>query len=196
MSDRKKTKEEFLSGKQRYRGPNRVVFLVFLIVAVVGVGWFAFMARDSAQLPKRYEGGNYNIGETPQYKGQTISMTDITSEVKDGKIVIPLDKIIESNIIYTQYNAGGEAKAITAFITPSGHLSANMAMCEPCRSERFHIQDNVLVCDTCGTRWYLNDLNGISGGCVKYPPEDLPYEVKDGQVLIPADIVEEWQPRI
>lgn len=196
VSNREQKREEFISGEQRYRGPNRVIFVVAILVAVVGVGWFAFMTRDTAALPKRYEGGNYNIGETPNYKGKTINMTDIENEVAEGKIIIPLDKVVENNIIYTEYQNGDDPKAITAFITPAGRLIVSVAMCEPCRSQRFHIEGYQLVCDTCGTRWNLNDLRGISGGCPEYPPEELPYEVKDGKIYFPEDIVKEWQPRI
>ncbi|MBO8167856.1 MAG: DUF2318 domain-containing protein [Thermoanaerobacteraceae bacterium] len=196
MSKRQEKREEFVSGSQKYRGPNRVVILVFVLIAVVGVGWFAFATRDTAVLPKRYEGGNYNIGKTPDYDGKTISMTDIENVVKDGKLIILLDEVIENKIIYTEYSKNGKRNAVTSFITPAGRLVVAMAMCEPCRSERFHIEDNVLVCDTCGTRWYLNDLRGISGGCLQYPPEELPYEVRNGQILVPEDIVREWEPRI
>jgi len=196
VSNREQKREEFISGKQRYRGPNRVVFVIAILIAVVGVGWFAFLTRDTAALPRRYKGGTYNIGETPAYKGKTISMTDIGNEVQDGKVIISLGEVVKNHIIYTEYENGDEPKAITSFITPAGRLVVAIAMCEPCRSQRFHIESNILVCDTCGTRWYLNDLRGISGGCPQYPPEELPYEVKDGKVYFSEDIVKEWQPRI
>ncbi|MBZ4686651.1 MAG: hypothetical protein PWQ96_1975 [Clostridia bacterium] len=196
MSAREKKRAEFISGKQRSRRSNRLVIVIFVLVAVVGVGWFAYLTRDTAVLPRRYEGGSYNIGKTPDYKGRTISMTDISNRVRDGKIIISLQEVIDNSIIYSEYQNAGERKAITSFITPAGRLIVAIAMCEPCRSERFHIEENILVCDTCGTRWYLNDLRGISGGCPQYPPEELPYEVQDGKIFIPEDIVKEWQPRI
>jgi len=196
MSQMQQKKEEFISGKRRYRGPNRVVIAVFVLVAVVGVSWFTFLTRDTAVLPKRYEGGNYSVGNTPKYKGKTISMTDIENKVEKGKVVLSLDEIVDNHIIYSEYASEGNRRAITSFVTPAGRLIVAVAMCEPCRSERFHIEGYQLVCETCGTRWWLNDLRGISGGCPQYPPEELPYEVKDGKVYVPEDIVKEWQPRI
>ena len=196
MSRRKQKREEFIGGKQRYRGPNRVVITVFALIAVVGVSWFVYLTRDTAALPNRYEGGNYNVGSTPDYKGKSISMTDIENKVQDGQIILSLEKIEEGHIIFTEYKNGGERKGITAFVTPAGRLRVSMAMCEPCRSERFHIEGGELVCETCGTRWLLNDLKGVSGGCIKYPPEELPYEVHDGSVYVPENIVSNWQARI
>ncbi|GAW93754.1 Fe-S-containing protein [Calderihabitans maritimus] len=190
-------RKEFLSGEKRYRGPNRVVLLVFGLVAVVGVAWFVMATRDTAVVPRRYEGGTYNIGRSVSYKGQVISMTDIENRVENGKIIIPLQEVIDNKIIYTEYTApNGEVKAVTSFITPAGRVVVAIAMCEPCRSQRFRIEDNILVCETCGTRWYLNDLRGISGGCPQYPPEELPYEVKEGLIYFDEEIVKEWQPRI
>lgn len=198
MSGTDKKREEFLSGEARYRGPNRVIFLVFGLVAVVGIAWFVLATRNTAEVPRRWEGGNYNVGRTFNYKNQVISMTDIENKTENGKILISLDQVIESKIIYTEtkYELNGVPKALTAMVTPAGRLIVALAMCEPCRSQRFHIDDNILVCDTCGTRWLLNDLRGLSGGCPEYPPEELPYEVKDGTIYVPEGIVRDWQPRI
>lgn len=187
-------REEFLSGANRYRGPNRVVLLVFALAAVVGVGAFFLATRDNTPV-RRWEGGTYNIGQTPNYKGRTISMTDIESRVVDGKIEFPLQAVIDNSIVYTPIPSNKEVKALMAYISPAGRLVVATAMCEPCRSQRFHIEGNVLVCDTCGTRWYLNDLQGISGGCPQYPPEEVPYTVENGTVKVDTKILDQWQPR-
>ncbi|MHB1125830.1 MAG: Fe-S-containing protein [Bacillota bacterium] len=200
MSSTKQKREEFLSGNTKYKGPNRVVILVFAIIAAVGVGWFYYVsAKNTPVVTQRWEGGNYNIGKSVSYKNEKISMTDIQSAEAAGKISFSLDAVIKGKILFieTNYKHGsGANKALMAVITPAGRLIVGMAMCEPCRSQRFHIEENNLVCDTCGTRWFLNDLRGLSGGCPQYPPEMLPYEVKDGTVFIPADIVREWDLRI
>lgn len=190
-------RQEFLSGKSLYRGPNRVVLIIVALVAVVGVSIFYLSTRDTAVVPRRFEGGTYNIGRSMDYKGQVISMTDIENQVQNGKMLLDLDQVVEHKLIYTEYQKpNGDYRAVTAYVSPAGRVVVGIAMCEPCRSERFRIEDNILVCETCGTRWYLNDLRGISGGCPQYPPEELPYEVEDGIISIPAEIVENWEPRI
>lgn len=198
MGTTDKTREEFLSGAARYRGPNRVVLLMFALVAVGGVAAFILATRSNVQVPQRWQAGTYNVGRTFNYKNQVISMTDIENRVENGKIIIPLDKVLAAKIIYTEtdYELNGVYKALTAMVTPAGRLIVAVAMCEPCRSQRFHIEGNILVCDTCGTRWLLNDLRGLSGGCPQYAPEQLPYEVKDGLIYVPENIIRDWEPRI
>lgn len=191
-------REEFLSGEARYRGPNRVVLLVFGLVAVVGITWFVLATRSSVEVPARWQAGNYNVGRPFDYKNRVISMTDLPLTAAGGQFVLPLEQVVQAKITYseTDYDLNGIKKAITAMITPAGRLIVSLAMCEPCRSTRFHIEGNILVCDTCGTRWLLNDLKGISGGCPQYAPEQLPYEVKDGQIYVPEKIIGDWEPRI
>ena len=198
MSKRDEKKQEFMSGEARYKGPNRIIVISFVLVALVVVGIVMQLTKDDTVVPRRWEGGTYNIGETVDYKGKTVSMTNIKLEIADGKYSIPLDVIKEAKFVYapTEYQYRNGNKAVAALITPAGRLVVAIAMCEPCRSERFHIEGNILVCDTCGTRWQLNDLQGLSGGCVPYPPEEMPYEVKNGMVVFDPALVDEWEPRI
>ncbi|MHB1420312.1 MAG: Fe-S-containing protein [Bacillota bacterium] len=200
MSSTDQKREEFLSGKAKYKGPNRVVILVFALIAVVGVGWFYYASsQNTPVVTQRWQGGNYNIGKSVDYKNKKVSMTDIKSTEADGQINFSLDEVKKDNIAYVEtgyQHQSGANKALIAMVTPAGRLIVSMAMCEPCRSQRFHIEENNLVCDTCGTRWLLNDLHGLAGGCTKYPPEQLPYVVKDGKIMVPADVVQKWELRI
>ncbi len=196
MKDRK---QEFLQDERRYKGPNRVVIFMFFLVAVVGLTWFMMANQQTVAIVKRYEGGNYNIGKSVKYKGgQYIDMVDFPYVVQDGKMVFPVDKVIEAKLVNmdTGYVAAGLKKAITAYIAPSGRLVVALAICEPCRSTNFYIDGYVLVCKVCGSRWLLNDLQGVSGGCLAYPPEELPYEVKDGMIYVPDKIIQDWAPRV
>ncbi|TDA68804.1 MAG: DUF2318 domain-containing protein [Clostridia bacterium] len=192
--DTQNKKQEFLSESTRYRGPNRIVLLVFVLAAVVLVG-AVYAATRSEEVPRRWQGGSYNVGYQPNYKGKVISMTDIPSRSDSGVISFSLEEVKKNSIVYTDIPGAGPVDALVAYISPAGRLVVGVAMCEPCRSQRFHIDDNILVCDTCGTRWYLNDLQGISGGCPQYPPEELPYEVEDGGVKVQTSLLKDWSPR-
>ncbi|WP_460001777.1 Fe-S-containing protein [Paradesulfitobacterium aromaticivorans] len=37
-----------------------------------------------------------------------------------------------------------------AYLTPAGRVMVASSFCEPCYSRRFHIEGDVLVCNTCG----------------------------------------------
>ncbi|MDN5348051.1 MAG: hypothetical protein PWP65_1615 [Clostridia bacterium] len=198
MSSLDKKRTEFESGDLRYQGPNRVVFLAVIMLAVVGVTWFVIASRNTARIPLRWEAGTYNIGRPVSYKdNETINMVDVSNQAIGGNIILDLKAIVQKRLIYstTPYEWNGVQKALTAYLTPSGNLVVAMSMCEPCRSQRFHITGKILICNTCGTRWLLADSRGLSGGCTQYPPERLPFSVKDGKILVPEKVVKEWVPR-
>lgn len=188
-------KQEFWSESTRYRGPNRIILLVFVLAAVVLVGAVYAATRNDLAMPRRWPGGTYNVGYQPNYQGQVISMTDIPSRSASGTVSFSLKEIEQNRIVYTDIPGAGPVDALVAYISPAGRLVVAVAMCEPCRSQRFHIDNNILVCDTCGTRWYLNDLQGVSGGCLPYPPEELPYAVEDGTVKVQTSLLKDWSPR-
>lgn len=188
-------KREFMEQATRYRGPNRVIIFTFLLAAVVLVGAFYAATRSDVAVPRRWEGGSYNVGRQYNYKGQVISMTDIENTYAGGKISFSLEDVQKYKITYLDIYEGAPVDALVSYISPAGRLVVAVAMCEPCRSQRFHIDNNILVCDTCGTRWFLNDLRGISGGCPQYPPEELPYEVNGDTVTVDASLLADWSPR-
>lgn len=192
--EKSKVKNKFEEDNFRYKGPNKLIIAstLFVILAVIGV--FYVKSSNSNQIVSRYEGGDYRLNETFEYENSPISMTNIKSTINADKIKISLEKIKKSKLVYIDVE--GTDNALTAFITNAGRLVVAVAMCEPCRSTRFRIEEYNLVCETCGTRWNLNDLTGLSGGCPQYAPENLPYEVNGDYVYVDKQIVYEWKPRI
>ncbi|MGE5577472.1 MAG: Fe-S-containing protein, partial [Syntrophothermus sp.] len=69
-------------------------------------------------------------------------------------------------------------------------------LCEPCSSTSFHIEGSNLVCNTCGTVWSLENLQGLSGGCQKYPPEAMTTSRDGGDAIMSVDEVAAWEPRV
>lgn len=196
MASRKK--EEFTRGNNSYRGPNRVVlFIAFFAAIAVAVSFLALQTSEAPTASQRYERGNYHLGEERNYQGQTIAMTTVDHQIEGGKIYLSLEQVKNNNLVYTGYQKeDGSTIPLMAYITPQGRLVAAFAMCEPCRSLSFHIEDEILVCDTCATKWYLENLAGISGGCTTYPPEEMPYQVENGQIILDEALVKSWTPRV
>jgi len=177
---------------------NRKILAAGMIISAVGIALFSYLNRPY-ESPK---GGNHNIGQTQNYQGRKIEMTDVSLKVADNKAVISLDKLKEDKILYTEYR--GEKKKyygsfdylpLNAFITPSGRVVLATSICEPCYGDRFYIENTDLVCVACGTRWRLDDLMGVGGGCVNYPPEEIKYEVEGNQIVIDESTLKNWRPR-
>lgn len=167
------------------------------LVLIAAVGWFVYnnnQGPNSTSVTGKTI--NYFQAEPVSYNPQ-VNMVDVEPTVENGKLVLSLAKIKEGGIIYTKYT-GGKTVPVTAFFTPTGKLLVAVSMCEPCSGERFWIDgtSNNLVCSACGTRWSLEDLKGVSGGCPEYPPDQLNYEVQGDKVLIDTAEIEAWKNRI
>ena len=113
------------------------------------------------------------------------------------------DDIIENKIIYTEFPGDGKKiyygelrnLPLTAFISSAGRLVLATSICEPCYGTSFSLQNKVLVCETCGTRWRNTDLFGLSGGCINYHPEELKYMVDGDYVVLEKELLRNWEPR-
>jgi len=137
------------------------------------------------------------------YRGADVQMFDIDAEVTNGNIAVEIKEVEEKQLVgfnYANWRPGGSKEShilpMLAYITPSKKIVTAVSVCEPCRSTRFHISDNAMVCNSCGTRWTLDELKGISGGCLKYPPDIVTSTVKDGKIVIPESSVANWRPRV
>ena len=123
------------------------------------------------------------------------------SLVKDKKIVFLDVKLINKTdelryqrrtIPLNLYKDGNYLPLIVIY-TPSGNVIVGIRTCEPCGSFSMHIGDGeylilghaqYLICDACGTRWDIETLKGVSGGCPDYPPPKLTFSVSDDNIEI------------
>lgn len=124
-----------------------------------------------------------------------IEMTGVTTSVSNGKISVPIRALENGALISFQYD-NATTLPLLAYTGPSGKTIAAVSFCEPCKSDKFHIENGNLVCNACGTVWALENHKGISGGCQEYPPEILPSIIQGGQLLIDETAAKAWKPRV
>jgi hypothetical protein len=68
--------------------------------------------------------------------------------------------------------------------TPKGKTISGIRVCEPCLSFSFHmVEGKFLRCDACGTIWDIETLQGLTGGCMNYPPPKLTTGIMNGVVI-------------
>jgi uncharacterized membrane protein len=121
----------------------------------------------------------------------TLSVAELTSK-KIGGFVYS-----RSTPMPVGYDSvAGNGLPLLAYVAPSGRLVVATSMCEPCRSYAFHIEGDQLVCNTCLTRWDLNTLKGVKGGCLAYPPKEVTTTVQGDLIQIQQSELEAWAPRI
>jgi len=188
------------------RFPLRRALTVGVVVGVVVIVAAVFYFQHMESL----KAGGVQIMDSVDYSASEMSMTTLTQEEvrQDGEgISFPLDSLLDNYVVGLTYQreslmpegyqlaAGGNILPLLAYVTPSGRLAVGTAFCEPCRSTRFHIAGNELVCDVCYTRWDLNTLMGVGGGCFDYPPEEVDARLQGDRVLVPRGDLESWVPR-
>lgn len=199
MLPKEEKKIRFLE-RQAKADRNRKLFLglgvVLMLSAILIFGFNNYYNRVVKK-----EGGYY-IGQTVSYEGTKIMMSDTEAKIEDGKFKIDLNTVIDNKIVGAKYSDGKtkfyngmDYLPLVFYVTGSGRVAAASAICEPCMGQKFYIEGSDLVCVACGTHWNLEDLQGISGGCTNYPPEEFKFKVENKQIVIDETVLQNWKGR-
>lgn len=137
-----------------------------------------------------------SVAMATMYAGQVLDQFDVTAEVQNGKILIPLSPLLEKKIVAFEYKTGTTTIPLLAFINSDGKLVTAIRLCEPCNSKTFRIEGMELACGNCETHWKLTNLEGLQGSCQKFPPDPIPSEIVDGHVQIDEAVIRNWKIRI
>jgi len=188
-------KREKVLGENKGKRSWGIISAAAVSVLVLAGFTYWFFLRDSAGPDSRVS-SQPKVNGTVDYNGRKVSMTDIVYSRENGKISIPVEKVLEKKIVRFEYENNGTKVPLLSYVTQSGKLITAVSMCEPCRSTRFHIQSTTLVCNACGTEWTLETLKGIQGGCLNYPPDVIPSTIEKGLIQIDPKTVDQWKPRV
>jgi len=187
-------REKVLGEEQKKRSWGWIAVVGGVIVTTVTIAYW-LLQKESAFSDPRVS-SQPKLEARVDYTGQKISMTDILAKVENGKITIPVETVLAKKIVRFEYTGNGVRVPLLSYVSQSGKLVTAVSMCEPCRSTRFHIEGKTLVCNACGTKWNLETLKGIEGGCLNYPPDLIPSAVEKGLIQIDEKVVTQWKPRV
>lgn len=186
------TKREKLLGQKKKISTWKIIVLIMVAVALP-VSWL--ILKEGPQAESKGITGT-QVMERVNYQNQSVSMTKVDVTVQKGAVEVPLDGVKNNKLVSFEYLGPDGRIPLLAYITPAGKLVAAVSVCEPCNSTRFHIEGNHMVCNSCFTRWDLETLKGISGGCLNYPPDTLPHEIQRGKLTIKEVDLKNWKPRV
>jgi uncharacterized membrane protein len=186
-------KKEKVLGEKKKKPYWVPISLAALAAILVVVGYWVVQGSTGAN-PK--VSSQPKVSDKVDYAGQSIRMTDIQASVEKGIISIPLDVVKEKKMVRFEYENNGYRIPLLAYLTPLGKLVTAVSLCEPCRSTRFHIEDNKIICNACATEWNLETLKGIQGGCLNYPPDVIPSTIEKDRIQIDDKIITQWKPRV
>ncbi|MDI3281525.1 MAG: Fe-S-containing protein [Bacillota bacterium] len=187
-------------GFGRLWADGRRLLFFFLVAALVGGA--AVWLLQGREPGEKKETRSQAYLSPVSYRGAYLEQEPVEARVERGQVKVSLREIEQRRLVRFLYvKAGpdgkeGETLPLLAYVAPSGKVVAAVSMCEPCNSTSFHIEENHLVCNACYTRWELEDLRGVQGGCLEYPPDELPSRAEDGFLVIPEEAVAGWRPRV
>ncbi len=186
------TKREKLL-RQKKKISNWKIIVIILVAAALPLSWLIFKESPQAESSRLTA---TQVMERVNYQNQPVSMTKVDATVQKGAVEVSLDLVKNNKLVSFEYSRPDGRIPLLAYITPAGKLVTAVSVCEPCRSTRFHIEGDHMVCNSCFTRWDLETLKGISGSCLKYPPDTLPHEVQGERLRIKELDIKNWKPRI
>lgn len=214
---KKKNKRLDKKAKLQRQSGSRVALIAQIIAAIAGAALLGYALFISAGGGSKSAGGDDKFGRflPASYQEQSISspvdysqqqavpMTDVKNNVANGNLEISLSDVKQNKFVLTAYekkqwtsNAGTTGLPIMAYIKPSGKLFVAISFCPPCQGIRHTITpDGTLTCATCGTKRDLETLQGISGACALYPPDELPVKIQGDKVLISEQVLNDWSPQ-
>ena len=117
----------------------------------------------------------------------------IEPQVAGDKVSIPVSELENNwNTRFKLQTAGGEITAMAYIL--DGKIYARANVCPPCRSVGFSLSGDILVCNSCSTKFKATTGEGVSGACVKYPKASVSYTISDGNVVMnKADLMTAYQ---
>ena len=171
------TNSRSASSRERQKPIGKVLLAVIGITMVIGFVYYS--QSTGSNYPQNIAGVTYpNPSVSPG--GAKVSLP--SSFVSEKKLVFFDLKLknqtgtltyLGRTIPLSAYR-NGEYLPLIVISTPTQKVFTGIRVCEPCGSFSFHAVDGkYLVCDACGTRWDLETMMGVSGGCVNFPPPRL-----------------------
>jgi uncharacterized membrane protein len=181
-------------GEHRQSG-NSPKGLYFIVGVILATGLFTLVNMILPQTNPIIEKQPV-VSTEVSYPPSPTEMKPIKATVENGLIILPLDLVKQQKFVRFSYQSPRGEVPLLAYISTEGKIVTAVSMCEPCNSTRFHIRSDELVCNSCGTTWELDNLNGTSGACQAYPPDPLPSVVVGNEIQIDAAKVAAWVPRV
>lgn len=115
----------------------------------------------------------------------------INKEVKDADIVISLKDVTETPSFYPAQIDGTKLEVI-AVKASDGTIRTAFNTCQVCYSSGkgyYKVEDNQLVCQNCGNRFSMDEVEVTKGGCNPVPITDEYKTVNDDTITITKDFL-------
>jgi hypothetical protein len=180
--NKRKRQQEKKSGMDK----NTMVMGAILVIVV---GFWGFSQLGGNDYPDEITGVFYNNPEVSSETGRVTVPEDVVEMNRLTFVDIKLNNrtdiftYLGREIDLTTYR-DAEYLPLIIISTPKGKTISGIRVCEPCLSFSFEmVEGKYLRCDLCGTIWDIETLQGLSGGCMNFPPPKLTTGIMNGVVI-------------
>jgi len=152
---------------------NLIIITIAVIAAAVGA-FSLFLTPDNEQA----------ASDEPQVKSATN---------ENGDIVIPVEDITEEPAFYS-YDELDSKMEVIAVKASDGSIRTAFNTCQVCYSSGrgYYIQEgDELVCQNCGNRFTMDQVETVAGGCNPVPILREYKEVTDESITITKEFLQE-----
>jgi hypothetical protein len=126
-----------------------------------------------------------------------ISMSSVSaSDVKEQDLVIKTSDIT-STVKFFPYSSNGIYMEILAVKAPDGSIRTAFNTCQVCYNSGrgyFVQQGDAVVCQNCGNRFRLEQIEKVKGGCNPVPITKEDKVQTANTITIPAKFISKYQP--
>lgn len=189
-------KKQAVFAEEKKNNMPYILIILFAVIIIAAAVYYFSVYNDG----DNRETGHFGkpVAAPRSYVGETVMMTETEPVIKDGRLFLPLETVLENGIVtFEAENDEGFSVPLMAYITPSGRLFAGSCMCEPCAGRRFYLAGETLVCEKCRTTYDIEDHTFIRGSalCGAYPPVYMEPELVDGFIVIDTEKILGWRIR-
>lgn len=135
----------------------------------------------------------FNIKKPETQDSNSNKDTAKIKKVVDGDIVIPISDITETASFFPAEINGTELEVL-AVKAPDGTIRTAFNTCQVCYSsgKGYYVQEgDVLVCQNCGNRFSMDQVQITKGGCNPVPITDEYKTVDDTSIIVSKDFLAE-----
>lgn len=108
-------------------------------------------------------------------------------EIGSDTVSIPTNEVVSVRMLHFAVSTGQGVKENFMAYNLAGETHVRANVCPPCRSIGFSLVGDVLVCDSCGTRFNANTGDGISGACKDFPKAAVAYTISGDNIAMGFD---------
>jgi nitrite reductase/ring-hydroxylating ferredoxin subunit len=112
-----------------------------------------------------------------------IKATLIDPQVTGDIVSIPVSEVENNWNVSFKVETQDDNMTFMAYVL-DGEIYVRANVCPPCQSTGFSLDEDTLVCDRCATTFKAQTGEGIAGACVGYPKASVPYEIRDGNIVM------------